>query len=277
MIKQNQHKYSISAMCKVLQISRSTFYYEFQMNSNVDELSKAISVIFKESKNNYGTRKIKEELRKQDLVVSRRRIGRIMKELGLVSTYTVAQFKVHKTTCNESAVTNELNREFDNKEPLAVVVSDLTYVRVNHKWNYICVLIDLFNREIIGYSTGAHKDASLVYKAFASIKTNLRNISLFHTDRGNEFKNKVIEDVLKTFAIKRSLSMKGCPYDNAVAEAPFKTIKTEFVRNYHFESLEKLNMELADYVNWFNKKRIHSTLGYLSPFEYKVAHLKKTV
>ena len=124
MIKQNQHKYSISAMCKVLQISRSTFYYEFQMNSNVDELSKAISVIFKESKNNYGTRKIKEELRKQDLVVSRRRIGRIMKELGLVSTYTVAQFKVHKTTCNESAVTNELNREFDNKEPLAVVVSE---------------------------------------------------------------------------------------------------------------------------------------------------------
>ena len=240
MIKQNQHKYSISAMCKVLQISRSTFYYEFQMNSNVDELSKAISVIFKESKNNYGTRKIKEELRKQDLVVSRRRIGRIMKELGLVSTYTVAQFKVHKTTCNESAVTNELNREFDNKEPLAVVVSDLTYVRVNHKWNYICVLIDLFNREIIGYSTGAHKDASLVYKAFASIKTNLRNISLFHTDRGNEFKNKVIEDVLKTFAIKRSLSMKGCPYDNAVAEATFKIIKTEFVRNYHFESLEEL-------------------------------------
>jgi putative transposase len=276
-IKQNQHKYSISAMCKVLQISRSTFYYESQANSNTDEISQAIGFIFKESKNNYGARKIKEELRKQDFVVSRRRIGRIMKELGLVSTYTVAQFKVHKSTCNESAVTNELNREFDNKAPLAVVVSDLTYVRVNHKWNYICILIDLFNREIIGYSTGANKDAGLVYKAFASIKTNLKNISLFHTDRGNEFKNKVIEDVLKTFAIKRSLSMKGCPYDNAVAEATFKIIKTEFVRNYHFESLEELNLELTDYVNWFNKKRIHSTLGYLSPSEYKVAHLKKTV
>lgn len=135
MIKQNQHKYSISAMCKVLQISRSTFYYESQMNSSSDEVSQAISVIFKESKNNYGTRKIKEELRKQDLVVSRRRIGRIMKELGLVSTYTVAQFKVHKSTCNKSAIINELNRDFDNKAPLAAVVSDLTYVRVNHKWN----------------------------------------------------------------------------------------------------------------------------------------------
>ena len=264
-------------MCKVLQIARSTFYYESQIHSSCDELSHAISVIFKESKNNYGTRKIKQELLKQNLIVSRRRIGRIMKELGLVSTYTVAQFKVHKSTCNESPVKNELKRNFDDNAPLAVVVSDLTYVRVNHKWNYICILIDLFNREIIGYSTGTHKDAGLVYKAFASIKTNLKNISLFHTDRGNEFKNKLIEDVLKTFDIKRSLSMKGCPYDNAVAEATFKIIKTEFVRNYHFESLEELNVELADYVNWFNKKRIHSTLGYLSPLEYKVAHLKKTV
>jgi len=264
-------------MCKVLQIPRSTFYYESQIRLDSDEITEAIVAIFKDNHNNYGTRKIKVELYKRDFNVSRRRIGRIMKEQGLVSTYTVAQFKVHKDTCNESLVTNELNREFDTKAPLAVVVSDLTYVRVNHKWNYICILIDLFNREIIGYSTGIHKDAGLVYKAFASIKTNLKNISLFHTDRGNEFKNQLIEDVLKTFAIKRSLSMKGCPYDNAVAEATFKIIKTEFVRNYHFESLEELNVELTDYVNWFNKKRIHSTLGYLSPSEYKLAHLKKTV
>ena len=116
-----------------------------------------------------------------------------------------------------------------------------------------------------------------MYKAFASIKTNLRNISLFHTDRGNEFKNKVIEDVLKTFAIKRSLSMKGCPYDNAVAEATFKIFKTEFANNYYFENLEQLEVKLADYVNWFNNIRIHSTLGYLSPKEYKLHNLKKTV
>lgn len=264
-------------MCKVLKIARSTFYYESQISSESDAITKAIIAIFKENFNNYGTRKIKVELQKLGLIVSRRKIGRIMKEQGLVSTYTVAQFKVHKSPCNESPITNELNREFDNNAPLGVVVSDLTYVRVNHKWNYICILIDLFNREIIGYSAGANKDAALVYKAFASIKINLKRISLFHTDRGNEFKNKLIEDVLETFDIKRSLSMKGCPYDNAVAEATFKIIKTEFVRNYHFENLEELNVELTNYVNWFNKKRIHSTLGYLSPFEYKVAHLKKTV
>jgi putative transposase len=264
-------------MCIVLKIARSTFYYESQITTNPDEAAQAIVAIFKESQSNYGTRKIKEELRKLDFNVSRRKIGRIMKEQGLVSTYTVAQFKVHKDTCNESLVSNELDRKFDNQAPLAAVVSDLTYVRVNHKWNYICILIDLFNREIIGYSTGIYKDAPLVYRAFASIKTNLKNICLFHTDRGNEFKNKLIEEVLQTFEIKRSLSMKGCPFDNAVAEATFKIIKTEFVRNYHFESLHELNQKLTDYVNWFNNKRIHSTLGYLSPVEYKLAHLNITV
>ena len=109
-------------MCKVLQIARSTFYYESQICSADDEITELILAIFKGSRNNYGTRKIKKELKRLDFTVSRRRIGRIMKEQGLVSTYTVAQFKVHKDTCNESPVTNELNREFDTELPFAVVV-----------------------------------------------------------------------------------------------------------------------------------------------------------
>ena len=92
-------------------------------------------------------------------------------------------------------------------------------------WHYICILIDLFNREIIGYSAGRNKDTNLVSKAFASVKANLNNIQIFHTDRGNEFKNQAIDDTLKAFYIKRSLSMKSCPYDNAVAEATFKVVK----------------------------------------------------
>lgn len=212
-----------------------------------------------------------------DLVVSRRRIGRLMKKNGLVSTYTVAQFKPHKTTCNNSNIKNELNRDFDKEVPLEAVVSDLTYVRVAGKWNYICLLIDLFNREIIGHSCGRAKDAALVYQAFAKVKANLHSIQLFHTDRGSEFKNQLIDEVLETFEIKRSLSMKGCPYDNAVAEATYKIIKTEFSKYRHFESLEHLRNELEQYVKWFNEKRIHSTLGYLSPLEYKNKALKETV
>ncbi|MEK4936036.1 IS3 family transposase [Bacillus sp. FSL K6-0042] len=277
-VKNNLHKYSISAMCNVLQLSRATYYYEAkQAQDTVDELSPLVKEIFRESRQNYGTRKIKVELKKVGYVISRRRIGRIMQNQGLVSNYTIAQFKPKRVSCNEENISNELNRQFNQQEELAVVVSDLTYVRVNKKWNYVCLLVDLFNREIIGHSAGQKKDAELVSQAFATVKTNLNRITLFHTDRGNEFKNKLIHDTLETFKIQRSLSAKGCPYDNAVAEATYKIFKTEFVRDRHFTSLEELILELNDYVNWFNNVRIHGTLGYLSPVQYRQEHLKKIV
>ncbi|MGG0741571.1 transposase, partial [Niallia taxi] len=99
----------------------------------------------------------------------------------------------------------------------------------------------------------------------------------FHTDRGSEFKNQLIDQTLAAFQIGRSLSMKGCPYDNAVAEATFKIIKTEFISQIKFDSLEHLTLEFSDYVNWYNKLRIHGTLGYVSPIDYKQSSLKKAV
>lgn len=263
------HKYSISAMCRCLKIARSTCYYEVKGLPDEAELEEEILTIFNQNRKVYGTRKLKEKLEKLGKTVSRRKIGRIMKKLAIVSKYTIAQYKVHKTTCNEEPVKNELKREFDNQPKLGVVISDLTYIRVGQKWNYACVLLDLFNREIIGFSTGEHKNAALVYRAFSTVKAPLSNIGMFHTDRGSEFKNTVIDDALNTFGISRSLSNKGCPYDNAVAEATFKIIKTEFVYGEKFDSLEQLQASLADYVHWFNNIRIHSSLNYLSPVEFK--------
>lgn len=277
MIRRNAHKYRISAMCRVLKISRSVYYYESKKKEKEDELKPKVIDIFKSSRNNYGTRKIRAELRKYGIKTSRRRISRIMKHEGLVSKYTVAQYKPIKSTCNEEKTANMLQRDFDNQPYMNAVVSDLTYVRVGMRWNYICVLVDLFNREIIGYSAGTNKDPRLVSKAFSRVKGNLSNINIFHTDRGNEFKNKIIEETLKAFGITRSLSRKGSPYDNAVAEATFKIVKTEFVKGNWFETLEELELEFMDYVNWFNNCRIHSSLGYRSPIEYRNDTLKKVV
>ena len=156
---------------------------------------------------------------------------------------------------------------------MEVIISDLTYVRILNKWCYVCLIIDLFNREIIGYSAGKHKDASIVEKAIKSIKYDLNKISIFHSDRGNEFKNKIIDDILIKFNIQRSLSQKGTPYDNAVAEATYKIFKTEFCFNKIFDSFEQLELELFDYVHWFNNSRIHSSLGYLTPMQYKFLHI----
>lgn len=135
-------------------------------------------------------------------------------------------YKPHKAACNETAIANILNRKFSQTEAKRFVVSDFTYVKVRNQWHYICVLVDLFNREIIGHSAGLHKDAALVSRVFATVKGDLCQIQWFHTDRGSEFKNQKMDEILNTFNIGRSLSMKGCPYDNAVAEATFKVMKT---------------------------------------------------
>ena len=257
-------------MCKFLKIARSSIYYRPVKRDEDTKISNNIKNIFEQSRSNYGSRKIKKELAKIDLIASRRHI---MDELGLVSNYTVKQYKVAKTTCNNDIIDNVVNRAFDREQSLDVVVSDLTYVNVSGKWNYVCLLIDLYNREIIGYSCGKHKTAELVKKAFYTINRNINDIKIFHTDRGSEFKNKIIDEILTVFNIERSLSAKGCPYDNAVAEAMYKVFKTEFAFNRTFNSFEELELELFDYVNWFNNIRIHGSLNYMTPVEYRQVSL----
>ena len=264
-------------MCNVLEIAKSTFYYEAKEKPNEDELTEAIVEIFHKNRKAYGTRKIKAKLEEQGLIVSRRRIGRIMQEQGLVSTYTVAQFKQHKTACNDALTANELDRKFNQTCSKRFVVSDLTYVKVGLRWYYVCILIDLFNREIIGHSAGPHKDTALVSRAFATVEGDLSQIQWFHTDRGSEFKNHTMDELLGTFGIGRSLSKKGCPYDNAVAEATYKIMKTELIYQMEFRNLHHLELELYDYVNWFNRHRIHGSRGYLTPVQYRQEALKKVV
>jgi len=259
-------------MCKVLKIPRSTYYYELSkqtVDDSDDIISHKVVEIFNMNRQCFGTRRIKYELNKLGLKVSRRRIGRIMKSESLVSAYTSLKYRTYPSLSNERNIMNNLGRNFIRKAPMEVLVSDLTYVKVSGKWHYICVFIDLFNREIVGHSTGPKKDSHLVSAALSAIKHDLRQVQMFHTDRGKEFDNYLIDDVLDTFGIQRSLSMKGCPYDNAVAETTFKAMKTEFIRQYNFKSLQQLKIELFDYVNWYNNIRPHGALGYMTPKEYK--------
>jgi len=284
-IQKNRHLYSVSAMCEVLQIARSTFYYEAEIAvqkeqekaKEEEELKEKILKIFNENRKVYGTRKIKGKLLKDGHKVSRRRIGRLMEELGIQSKYAQPSYKPMSSLPNEDSVGNVLDREFEVDEEMTVLVSDLTYVKVGQHWNYVCFLIDLYNRAIVGYSVGKRKDAALVQRAFATVKQPLENVKLFHTDRGSEFKNVNIDELLSKYQIERSLSHKGNPYDNAVAEATFKILKTELINGTHFSTLNQLDLELFDYINWYNNIRSHSTLGYLSPVEYRNLALKKIV
>lgn len=125
---------------------------------------------------------------------------------------------------------------------------------------------NLFNREIIGVSTERHKSVELVIRTLSSIKGNLHCVSMFHTDSGKEFDN-----VWTTFGIQRSLSIQGFPYDNAISESTFKALKTEFIYPNHFRTLDELNLQLSDYINWFNNHRIYCSFNYQTPVSYKLS------
>ena len=166
-------------MCKILKICRSTYYSYEETEAKKDKINDIVVKIFNENQHVYGTRKLKVELAKKNYKVSRRRIAKIMRPNGLVSAYTIKKYRPHKDKVNNEVQPNLLDRQFDEKAPYEVVVSDLTYVRVGNNWNYICILLDLHNREIVGYSCGKNKDAKLVYDAFAKIKNESKEYLCF--------------------------------------------------------------------------------------------------
>ena len=129
-------------------------------------------------------------------------------------------------------------------------------------------MLDLCGRKILGSAVGGSRNAKLVETAFYTVEADLRKVDIFHTDRGSEFKNQLIEQILDAFGIKRSLSAKGTPYDNAVAESMYNIIKTEFVFGREYADVAEFKLFWFDYVNWYNNVRIHGSLGYLTPSQW---------
>ena len=260
-------------MCEALGLGRSSYYYKEGKKTIDTELENAVIHEYYLSRKCFGTRKLKQQLsRKQNghraFRVSRRRIGMIMQKYSLVSKYTLRRGKRRKIDINNDPIPNKVARKFADRKPLEVVVSDLTYLKCAGRWHYICLLLDLYNRKIIGSAIGRQKDAKLVRTAFYGVQADLRRIAVFHTDRGSEFKNRVIDEIIKAFGIERSLSAKGAPIDNAVAESMYNIVKTEFAFGEEFADYDELELKWFDYVNWYNNVRIHGSLGYLTPSQF---------
>ncbi|KAJ72902.1 ISSdy1, transposase OrfB [Enterococcus faecalis AZ19] len=150
-------------------------------------------------------------------------------------------------------------------------VTDLIYVRVGGKWYYICFILDLFNREIIGYSCGRNKYAELVKKTLSRTSSRLIEVHYFHRDRGKELDNQAIKVVLDKFQIERSLIRKGNPYDTAVAESTYKSSKVKFIYPSTFATLEEPDSHFVDYVHWQNYLKLHGSWGYETPIAYRYA------
>ena len=275
-IAANAHRYPVSAQCEILGVARATYYYMVSRQDRPrekDPLEEEIVSIFEENHGRYGARRIKAVLERRGETASRRRIGNILKANGLCCVRKNKRAPRARAKASRSDAPNIVSQVFSGYRPHTHICSDLTYVRVGGRWCYVCLLIDLYNREIVGHAAADRKDARLVKSAFATLGFPISDIDVFHTDRGSEFDNAQIDEMLEVFSIRRSLSKKGCPYDNAVDESTNKTLKEEFVYQESFTSLYDLQVKLNDYVHWYNSTRLHSTLGYMSPVEFRKAGL----
>ena len=270
MIRADAARYPISAQCGILGVPRSACYWMtgHPEAGRVDPIAGDVRAVWRDSHERYGARKIKAALERRGVTASRRRIGNIMREQGMTSAYVRRRSEPHRTRADEARLANLWDREFEGYAPHTHLAGDLTYVRVGNGWAYVCLLVDLANRGIAGHSVGRTRDAGLILGAFATLDFPLTDVQVFHTDRGSEFDNTRIDELLDVFGIRRSLSRKGNPYDNAVVESTNRLLKKELVYRNSYATIEQLRRDPDDYVWWSDDQRLHSTLGYRSPKEF---------
>lgn len=212
--------------------------------------------------------------------ISTGRVYRLMKSMNLPKMSTLKPvFKPSKPD-HSMPCTNVLNQNFHTDKPNLVWVSDITFIKVQGKFYYLCVIIDLFSRKIISYSTSNKIDSELVIKTFNSAfaKRVPDGSLIFHSDRGCQYTSKKFRSLLDSFAVVQSFSAKGYPYDNAVAESFFKFLKLEEVHRRTYSSLSELNLALFQYIEgYYNKKRPHSANDMLSPDEKESSFLENNL
>ena len=266
-------------MCKVFKVSKSS-YYKWLKNGPSDRWKENESLlvdvmdIFEASDKTYGSPRITEELRAQNRKVSKNRVAKIMQAAGIQARKR-RKFKATTDSRHRYPIApNVLDRKFSASRPGEIWVSDITYVRTYSGWLYLTVIIDLFDRKVIGWSMS--KDlttANTIIPAWFMAVTN-RPITydlIFHSDRGVQYACDDFTKLLKTNElITRSMSRKGNCWDNAVAESFFKTIKVECVYTRSYSNQTQATLSIFEWIeSWYNKRRRHSALGYKTIDEFE--------
>jgi len=265
-------------MCRSFQVNKSSYYHWVKSGcivKKVDEkLNELIEIIFVQSRQTYGTRRIKDKLiQLYGLIVSRRRIKNIMQDLNLIVKMK-RRFKVNTTDSNHNLpiAPNLLNRDFYTSLPNTKYVGDITYIPTNEGWLYLATVIDLYSRKIVGWSMDDNMRVTLVNDALKMALTRRKPpIGLiWHTDRGSQYASYEHKDLLQKHGIIQSMSRKGNCWDNAVAESFFHSLKTELIYHEIFETRAQANQKIFEYIEvFYNRQRMHSSNNNLSPVEYE--------
>lgn len=260
-----------------MKVSRSG-YYEWLIRAKSarqkeDEiLFTLIDSLFQEGRSTYGTRRLKKKLAQQNRRVSRRRIRRLMAQGGL-ECKVKRKFKVTTDSKHTLSISpNLLERKFDVAQKNRYWVGDITYIPTQEGWFYLAVVMDLYSRQIVGWSMDKRMKAELVNAALlmAIWQRKPSKGLIWHTDQGSQYASDSHRNILKDHGIYQSMSRKGNCWDNAVAESFFHTLKTELTHHSLFKNREEARQMIFEYIEvFYNRVRIHSANDYLSPVDYE--------
>ncbi len=263
-----------------MKVSRSAYYawqHRIETRGEKDdiELTGIIQAVFKKSRATYGTRRLQKSLSNQNRRVSRRRIGRLMREADLACK-TNRKFKATTNSKHDMPIApNQLDRQFTVIQPNQVYAGDITYIHTQEGWLYLAVVIDLYSRHVVGWSMAEHMRTQLVNDALlmAIWKRKPAKGLLWHSDRGSQYASESHRELLKQHGIRQSMSRKGNCWDNAVSESFFHTLKTELIHHQIYQSREEAKKAVFEYIEvFYNRERLHSANGYLSPIDYELQH-----
>lgn len=278
---QPDNPYSVYELCDALDVARGTFYNHIfrrvdrtKYQDEQTQLMLKVQQIFDDSQQRYGAEKIRVVLAENGTHVSAKRVAAIMQELNLKSIRVDAKKQYKKQ--QRIRKKNLLQRDFTAEHPNQTWVGDFTYFRVNQYWIYLCVIIDLYSRKVVGYRVSRNASTHLVTATFKSafqMRGKPKNLT-FHSDRGSQYTSATFTQLLQTHGVKQSFSASGRPIDNAVAESFFSTFKKEEAYRREYTSEEHFRKSVERYIQFYNEVRPHQTLKYKTPQAFEDAYIE---
>jgi transposase InsO family protein len=276
--------YPVTVLCKVMKTSRSGFYDYLRRfdhndidNDREGPLKARIKAIFQESKGSYGSRRILKKLQSEGHQIGRYKVRGLMRKLAL-KPKSPKRYKVTTDSRHSFPVAaNVLDRKFDVAGPNQVWASDITYLWTLEGWHYLAVVMDLFSRQIVGWAMDKRMKTKLTLDALAMAYWRRKPDTglLHHSDRGVQYACHEYQKRLGQYGMSVSMSRKGDCWDNAPVERFFRSLKSERLAPCRFATRKSAELEVLDYITFYNFARLHSTLGYQSPMQYEKGQFLK--
>lgn len=271
-------QFPVTVMCSVLEVSRAGYYAwcnrgKSDRELDDEQLLASIRMIHAKSRETYGSPRIHQELVKYGVQVGENRVARLMRENDIkVRPRRGYRVSTTKSDPANEVTPNTLDRDFTATAPNQKWVTDVTFIQTDENWLYLAVILDLFNREVVGWAMGKNNDTALTLRALDMALSKYAPTAglIHHSDRGSTYTCKAYRDALKDNGIECSMSRRANCWDNAVAESFFATLKKELVHKCHFETRKEASTAIFEYIELFyNRVRSHSVLNYVSPIEFR--------